>query len=101
MRTRNILRSALVGLLVSCLLCITVGPALGKVKAREPAPRFSATTTRGEKFNNDSLKGKIVLLEFWTTWCGYCLKEAGFVDRINDAYANKGWPSTSGNPGRR
>ena len=66
------------------------GPVLGKAKAREPAPRFSATTTRGEKFNNDSLKGKVVLLEFWTTWCGFCLKEAGFVDRINDAYANKG-----------
>ena len=90
MRTRNILRPALVGLLVSCLLCTTAGPVLGKAKAREPAPRFTATTSRGEKFNNDSLKGKVVLLEFWTTWCGYCLKEAGFVDRINDAYANKG-----------
>ena len=90
MRTRNILRPALVSLLVSCLLCTTAGPVLGKTKPREPAPRFSATTTRGEKFNNESLKGKVVLLEFWTTWCGFCLKEAGFVDRINDAYANKG-----------
>jgi thiol-disulfide isomerase/thioredoxin len=90
MRMRNILRRALVALLASCLFCTTAGPVLGKAKAREPAPRFSATTTRGEKFNNESLKGKVVLLEFWTTWCGYCLKEAGFVDRINDAYADKG-----------
>jgi len=90
MRTRNALRPALFGLLVSCLLCTTAGPVLGKTKPREPAPRFSATTTRGEKFNNASLKGKVVLLEFWTTWCGFCLQEAGFVDRINDAYANKG-----------
>src|SRR6478672_13041801 len=90
MRTRNTLRSAFVGLLVSCLLCTTAGPALGKAKAREPAPRFNATTTRGEKFNNDSIKGKVVLLEFWTTWCGYCLQEAGFVDQINDEYAQKG-----------
>jgi len=90
MRTRNTLRPALVGLLVSCLLCTAAGPVLGRAKAREPAPRFSATTTRGEKFNNASLKGKVVLLEFWTTWCGFCLQEAGFVDRINDAYANKG-----------
>lgn len=84
------LRVAITCLLVSSLLCAAAGPASGKTKAKEPAPHFSATTTRGEKFNNDSLKGKVVLLEFWTTWCGYCLQEAGFVDRINDAYANKG-----------
>lgn len=84
------LRVAITCLLVSCLLCSVAGSAVGKAKAKEPAPRFNATTTRGEKFNNESLKGKVVLLEFWTTWCGYCLQEAGFVDRINDAYANKG-----------
>jgi len=89
MRTRTILRPALIFLLLSCLLGTAAGPAAGKAKTKEPAPRFSATTTRGEKFNNDSVKGKVVLLEFWTTWCGYCLQEAGFVDRINDAYAGK------------
>jgi thiol-disulfide isomerase/thioredoxin len=90
MRTRNVLRSVMIGFMISCLLCTTAGSVLGKAKTREPAPRFNATTTRGEKFTNESLKGKVVLLEFWTTWCGYCLQEAGFVDRINDAYANKG-----------
>ncbi len=90
MRTRDILRIALISFIVSCLLCTVAGPVAAKTKPREPAPRFNATTTRGEKFNNESLKGKVVLLEFWTTWCGYCLQEAGFVDRINDAYANKG-----------
>jgi len=87
---RTILRPALACLLISFLLCTVVWPAIAKTKAKEPAPRFNATTTRGEKFNNDSVKGKVVLLEFWTTWCGYCLQEAGFVDRINDAYTNKG-----------
>ncbi|HXA86848.1 MAG TPA: TlpA disulfide reductase family protein [Candidatus Dormibacteraeota bacterium] len=90
MRTRNILPTALICLMISCLLSTVAGHAAGKTKSKEPAPRFNATTTRGEKFNNDSIKGKVVLLEFWTTWCGYCLQEAGFVDRINDSYANKG-----------
>src|ERR1051326_4193522 len=84
------LRPAFTCLLLLSLFSAAVKPGAGKAKAREPAPRFSATTTRGEKFNNASLKGKVVLLEFWTTWCGFCLQEAGFVDRINDAYANKG-----------
>ena len=90
MRKRNLPRPALIGLMIGCLLCAIAAPIEAKTKPREPAPRFNATTTRGEKFNNDSLKGKVVLLEFWTTWCGYCLKEAGFVDRINDAYDGKG-----------
>ena len=36
---------------------------------REPAPPFRAKTLGGQQFNNQSLQGKIVLLEFWTTWC--------------------------------
>src|SRR6266849_5969216 len=59
-------------------------------KAKEPAPRFNATATDGEKFSNVSIKGNVVLLEFWTTWCGYCADEAGFVDKIGHDFANKG-----------
>jgi len=57
---------------------------------REPAPRFNATTTAGEKFTNASIKGKVVLFEFWTTWCGYCADEAAFVDKIGQELADKG-----------
>ena len=58
--------------------------------AKEPAPRFHATTTSGEKFTNESIKGKVVLFEFWTTWCGYCDHEAPYVDQIAKEFADKG-----------
>jgi thiol-disulfide isomerase/thioredoxin len=57
---------------------------------KEPAPRFTAVTTSGEKFSNASVKGKIVLLEFWATWCGYCANEAAFVDKIGQELGPKG-----------
>lgn len=88
MATRNVtFRGALFCTLILAILCLCVfaGP-----KAKELAPRFSATTTGGEKFSNDSIKGKVVLLEFWTTWCGYCADEAPFVDKISREYANQG-----------
>src|SRR5580765_1187133 len=85
----RLLRTVIPYLLALSAIYALTGSAIGKTKAREPAPRFNATTTRGEKFNNESLKGRVVLLEFWTTWCGYCLQEAGFVDRINDEYDSK------------
>src|SRR6266849_5101840 len=84
------LRKVLSCVFLFTVLCAFAGSTFAGNKAKEPAPRFNATTTGGEKFNNDSLKGKVVLLEFWTTWCGYCLQEAPFVDEINEEFAGKG-----------
>jgi len=79
------LRAALPAVLILTAISLSAVP-----KDKEPAPRFNATTAGGEKFTNDSIKGKVVLLEFWTTWCGYCADEAGFVDKIGHDFANKG-----------
>jgi len=65
-------------------------PHVAANTAKEPAPRFYATTTSGQKFTNQSIKGKVVLFEFWTTWCGFCAEEAGFVDQIAKEFSDKG-----------
>ncbi len=57
---------------------------------REPAPRFHAKTLEGEQFTNDSTKGKVVLFQFWTTWCPYCKSEEGLVNDITTEFAGKG-----------
>ena len=57
---------------------------------REPAPRFHAKTLEGEQFTNESVKGKVVLFQFWTTWCPYCKSEESLVDDITKEFANKG-----------
>src|SRR6266702_6624274 len=75
---------------LSCTLFLASICALARPKDKEPAPRFNATTTTGEKFTNQSIKGKVVLLEFWTTWCGFCADEAAFVDKIGKELAPKG-----------
>lgn len=56
----------------------------------EPAPRFHAKTLAGESFTNDSTKGKVVLLQFWTTWCPYCRGEQPLVDDIDKEFTEKG-----------
>ena len=57
---------------------------------REPAPRFHAKTLAGEQFSNDSTKGKVVLFQFWTTWCPYCKSEEGLVNDLTAEFADKG-----------
>lgn len=56
----------------------------------QPAPRFRAKTLSGENFNNASVKGKVVLLEFWTTWCPYCRDEEALVEKIDKEFSSKG-----------
>lgn len=56
----------------------------------EPAPQFTAKTLTGEKFTNETVKGKVVLLQFWTTWCPYCRREQPLVDEIHKEFAGKG-----------
>src|SRR5579864_5330801 len=64
--------------------------AFAGVEDTEPAPRFRAKTLTGETFNNESVKGKVVLLEFWTTWCPYCRDEEALVEKIDKEFASKG-----------
>jgi thiol-disulfide isomerase/thioredoxin len=83
-------RTILLRVAILCVLSLTALFVLAGPKNKEPAPRFNAITTTGEKFTNDSVKGKVVLLEFWTTWCGFCADEAAFVDKIGHELADKG-----------
>jgi thiol-disulfide isomerase/thioredoxin len=67
---------------LAALASAAVGGTLYGLNNREPAPRFTATTLDGEKFTNDSVKGKVVLLQFWATWCQYCRHDQPAVDSI-------------------
>src|SRR5271167_4287474 len=60
------------------------------IDTREPAPKFHAKSLDGEKFNNESVKGKAVLIEFWATWCPYCKRDQPAIDAMVEEYAAKG-----------
>jgi len=58
--------------------------------ADTPAPQFAATTLEGQTFTNSSLRGSVVLLQFWTTWCPVCHQDQAAVDSVQAAFAGSG-----------
>ena len=76
-------------LALTSLTSLATFSALAGDESGQPAPRFRARTTTGEQFNNESIKGKVVLFEFWTTWCKYCEEEADLVDDIAKEFKSK------------
>lgn len=53
-------------------------------RAREPfAPDFSFTSVQGEYVDSEELRGKIVLLDFWGTWCPPCVESVPGLRNIN------------------
>jgi thiol-disulfide isomerase/thioredoxin len=56
----------------------------------KPAPELQVTDIRGNPVSLAALKGKTVLLDFWTTWCPPCLADAPVLDDLYRRYADKG-----------
>jgi len=84
----NLVRNFFIGAFVIAAFCASAA-LLANTKQKEPAPHFNAKATNGETFSNSSIKGKVVLLEFWTTWCGFCKAETPFVEKVSHQYTDK------------
>lgn len=60
-------------------------------RAREPsAPDFSFTTLDNEQVSLASLRGKVVLLDFWATWCPPCRASLPTIARLQKDFSKKG-----------
>jgi thiol-disulfide isomerase/thioredoxin len=53
------------------------------------APAFEVTALDGSKFNLDAMGGRVVLIDFWATWCGPCNAELPHLQRIAKEFAGQ------------
>jgi thiol-disulfide isomerase/thioredoxin len=52
----------------------------------EPAPVFKATTLEGTPVSLDSLAGKVVLIDFWGSWCRYCVRDSDYIQSMLSSF---------------
>ncbi len=55
------------------------------------APDFTLKTLDGQEITLSQLKGKVVLLDFWTTWCGPCRESIPHLIQLYNDYREKGF----------
>lgn len=63
----------------------------GKARLGRVAPDLAFQSPEGKEIKLSSLKGKIVLIDFWASWCGPCRKENPSVVRTYQQYSPKGF----------
>jgi cytochrome c biogenesis protein CcmG/thiol:disulfide interchange protein DsbE len=81
-----------IGFLVAGLaaLSILASPAHAKIKVGEPAPKFTLRTLDGQKVTADDVHGKVVILNFWATWCVPCRTEMPLLEAFQRKFRDNG-----------
>lgn len=60
-----------------------------RISEGQKVPEFTFTTTRGKELSTESLRGKVVLYNFFATWCPSCMKEMpALQDQVWKKYGN-------------
>jgi peroxiredoxin len=93
----KVLRYSLIGVVAVWLGIVACSPsrsphaAVKDPATRHKAPEFALKDANGNLVHLSDYKGKVVLLDFWTTWCGPCNIEIPWFTQFEKKYEDRGF----------
>lgn len=81
---KTLLILALLFCIITSLKAQVVGTDIGDI-----APEIDLPNPKGENVALSSLRGSLVLVDFWASWCGPCVKEQPLLLKMHNAYPDK------------
>lgn len=55
----------------------------------QPAPLFTTTTLDGTSWSLEDQRGKVILIDFWASWCGPCIQAMPHLRKIHTKYGDR------------
>ena len=78
------------------LLTLLLAPGCGSLEANtgqgvgEAAPQFTQADLDGVTHDLNAYRGQVVVLDFWATWCGPCVKSGPIIQSLHDRFKDRG-----------
>src|SRR5574341_1385040 len=72
-------------------LRVLAGLAVAAVAPQAPAPDFTLRSMAGPNLRLQEQRGRVVMVNFWATWCGPCRQEMPHLNKLYDKYRASGF----------
>ena len=76
---------------LAAVLALATSSALPVVAPTTPAPDFTLRAMDGPNMRLQEQRGRVVMINFWATWCGPCRQEMPHLNRLYEKYASSGF----------